>query len=212
MKKFVLHFPPLINLVASIFALLCLSSVNSAFPQPSAENNVLFCLPIDFEEMRESDSLYAARKQAFDLNVGEPRTVRMIYFLPNDRPFRAEVVQRMKDEIRQIQAFYAEQMQAHGYGNKTFRFETDAQGEPMVHRVDGQHPDSHYLDNTEGTVLVEIGQAFDLDANIYFIVVDNSINAIDTGSRRAGGTGGRPGKKCWLCVGFWGIQLQNGGT
>ena len=51
----------------------------------------------------------------------------------------------MKIAIRQIQTFYAEQMQAHGYGNKTFRFETDAQDEPLVHRVDGQHPDSHYL-------------------------------------------------------------------
>ena len=28
---------------------------------------------------------------------------------------------------------------------RTFRIETDAQGEPLVHRVDGRHPDSHYL-------------------------------------------------------------------
>ena len=62
----------------------------------------------------------------------------MIYFLPNDRPFRQEVVDSMKVTIRQIQTFYIEQMQAHG--NKTFRFETDTQGEPLVHRVDGQHP------------------------------------------------------------------------
>ena len=26
---------------------------------------------------------------------------------------------------------------------------TDPQGEPVVHRVDGQYPESHYLDNTE---------------------------------------------------------------
>ena len=74
---------------ACLFALVCLtfSSVGGyASPQPSEADNVHFCLPIDFEEMRESDSLYAARKQAFDLNVGESRTVRMIYFLPNDRP------------------------------------------------------------------------------------------------------------------------------
>ena len=48
-------------------------------------------------------------------NVGEPRTVRLIYFLPNDRPYRAEMVQRMKDEILKIQVFYAESMKAHGY-------------------------------------------------------------------------------------------------
>ena len=139
-----------------------------------------FCLPLDLGDTQARDSIYAATKHALNLNVGEPRTVRMIYFLPNDRPFRQEVVDSMKVTIRQIQTFYAEQMQAHGHGNKTFRFETDARGEPMVHHVDGQHPDSHYLDNTSRTILDEVEQVFDRDANIYLIVVDNSINAIGT--------------------------------
>ena len=106
-----------------------------------------------------------ARTAAANLNVGEPRTVRMIYFLPNDRPYRAEVVQQMKDEILNVQTFFAEQMEAHGYGNVTFRIETDAQGEPMVHRVDGQHPDSYYEYggrlNAWG-VSGEISQIFDI--------------------------------------------------
>ena len=69
----------------------------------------------------------------------------MIYFLPNDRPFRQEVVDAMKVKIREVQTFYADQMAAHGYGRKTFRYETDAQGEPLVHRVDGRRADYHYL-------------------------------------------------------------------
>ena len=180
-----------LRLSARFLALLCLSSVGYASP-PSSENNVHFCLPLDFEDMRERDSIYAATKQAFDLNVGEPRTVRMIYFLPNDRPFRQEVVDSMKVTIRQIQTFFAEQMQVNGYGNKTFRFETDAQDEPTVHRVDGQHSDSHYLDDTSRTLEEEIGQVFDLNANIYFIVIDNSINAID-GAAGRGGEWGKTG-------------------
>ena len=60
--------------------------------------------------------------------------MRMIYTLRDNRPYRQEVVDKMKVIIRQVQAFYAEQMQAHGYGNRTFRFETDAQGDPLVHR------------------------------------------------------------------------------
>ena len=103
----------------------------------------------------------------------------MIYFLPNDRPFQQAVVDSMKVTIRQIQTFYAEQMQAHGYGNKTFRFETDAEGEPIVHRVDGKHPDSYYLYNTPGTVLNDqVNQTFDSGVNIYFIVIDNSTNVM----------------------------------
>ncbi|MDE2722224.1 MAG: M12 family metallo-peptidase, partial [Gemmatimonadota bacterium] len=176
-------------LCLSAFICGCFSSIGHASPQPS--NDVHFCLPLNLEEVGTRDSIYAATKHALNLNVGAPRTVRMIYFLPNDRPFRQEVVDSMKVAIRQIQTFYAEQMQAHGHGNKTFRFETDARGEPLVHRVDGQYPDSHYLDNTSATVFEEVEQVFDRDVNIYLTVIDNSINAIGTGGGRlAGGIGG----------------------
>ena len=146
--------------------------------------------PHDFEQGKHRP----ATKRLAGLNVGEPRTVRMIYFLPNDRPFRAHLVQLMKDEIRNIQAFFAEQMQMHGYGDRTFRFETDEQGKPLVHPVDGQHPDSHYLYDTRVTVLDEIEQMFDLYANIYLIFIDNSINGIGRGSRRVAGIAVRTSK------------------
>ena len=113
-------------------------------------------------------------------NVGEPRTVRLIYFLPNDRPYRAEMVQRMKDEILKIQVFYAESMKAHGY-NMTFKIESDAQGEPIVHRVDGQQSEIYYVDDTSSTVRAEIGQVFDVTQNIYFIVIDSDIDRLGTG-------------------------------
>ena len=135
-----------------------------------------------------------AAKPLADLDVGEPRTVRMIYFLPNDRPFRQEVADSMKVVIRQVQQFYAEQMQAHGYGDTTFRIETDARGEPVVHRVDGQHPDSHYLEFTNGKVLDEIVPVFDLHANIYFIVIDNFPGHIDVSGSPATGVGVEWGK------------------
>ena len=130
-----------------------------------------------------------------NLNVGEPRTVRLIYFLPNDRPYRANVVQKMKDDIRTIQTFYAQQMEAHGHGNITFRVETNEQGEPVVHRVDGQRPDVHYIADTFGTVRPEIEPVFDVTKNIYFIVIDNSTNAIGRGGKaRAQGIASNQGK------------------
>ena len=112
----------------------------------------------------------------------------MIYFLPNNRPFRTSVIDSMKITIRQVQTFYAEQMQAHGHGNKTFRFETDAEGEPLVHRVDGQYLQTHYFDDTVNTVLNEVEQAFDIEENVYLIVADISwIAGIGMRGRRAGG-------------------------
>ena len=140
-----------------------------------------------------------------DLEDGEPRTVRLIYFLPNDRPYRATVVQRMKAEIREIQTLYAEQMEAYGYGEATFHFETDTQGEPIVYRVDGEHPDRYYLGDTLDTVLDEIDQTFDRSANVYFIVVDNSINRIRGNSCRRG-VGSRRTKQGGYALVFGGFS------
>ena len=174
---------------------VCFPSITYASSPPA--NDVHICEVLDYEAIRARDSLYVATKQALNLNVGEPRTVRMIYFLPNNRSFRQEVVDRMKVTIRQIQTFFAEQMRAHGYGNKTFRFETDAQGEPIVHRVDD-------LDGS-GT-RNEFYQAFDTNANIYLIVVDNGTSGIEGaggfGSRRGktGGTATVPSEYHWRTV------------
>ena len=180
MKTLVFHyaFLALIGLVLSPLAV--------AYASPSPADSMHFCQLIDFEQWQRDHPRPAGKRLA--LNVGEPRTVRMIYFLPNDRPFRQEVVDSMKAVIRQVQTFYAEQMQAHGYGDRTFRIETDAQGEPLVHRVDGRHPDSHYLG---GDVFGEFRQRFDLERNIYLTVLDNSTDLI---IGNAGGIGGRGGK------------------
>ena len=194
MKKQILRFT-----LYAIIVYLTGSALNHAVAasQPLAGNGDHFCGVIDsLPDKHHSDQFpnrHYARTSAANLNVGEPRTVRMIYFLPNDWQYRAEVVQQMKDEIRTVQNFYAEQMDAHGYGEVTFRFETDSQGEPMVHRVDGGHPFSHY-DNTLGyAVINELKQAFDLDANIYFIVLGT--DALRQGNgQSAGGVGGKGSK------------------
>ena len=179
MKNFT--FP--ITLIAYLFALPGLTSHLYAESQPA--NDVNFCLPLNYEDMQRRDSLYAATKHALNLNVGAPRTVRMIYFLPNDRRFSTEVNEKIKVVIRQVQAFYAEQMQAHGYGNKTFRFETNAQGAPLVHLVRGKHPESIY---DASMIFDEIEEIFDIRENIYFITADLSQwRAVGT---RLGKTGG----------------------
>ena len=165
MKTFVRH--------SAVLALIgfVLSPLAVAHALPTPADSVHFCQLIDFEQWERDHPRPAGKRLA--LNVGEPRTVRMIYFLPNDRPFRQEVVDSMKVAIRRVQTFYAEQMQAHGYGNKTFRIETDAQGEPLVHRVDGRHPDSYYL---RYIGVLEVGQMFDREENIYLVVIDGGQN------------------------------------
>ena len=140
-----------------------------------------------------------AAKRLADLNVGEPRTVRIIYFRPRDWAYLAEVADSMKTMVRRVQTFYSDQMQAHGYGDRTFRIETDPEGEPMVHRVDGRHPFSHY-DNTLGNaVIAELEETFDLDANIYVIILGTDALR-QSGGDPAGGVGRRRTKNGGVLV------------
>ena len=173
-------------------------SVAAAASQPSAGNDIHYCAVIDSQSNTQYSDQFPdrnyARSAAASVSSGEPRRVRMIYFLPNDRPYRTEIVQQIKDGIRKIQTFYAEQMEVHGYGAITFHVETDSQGEPMVHRVDGRHPNRRYLDETDDTVFAEIGERFDFSANIYLIFIDNSINAINIGDNNFAGVGDRGSK------------------
>ena len=89
--------------------------VHATAPHP---DSLRFCRVHDIET--HDLHVHAAGKRLADLDTGEPRTVRMFYFLPNDRPFSREAVQKIRDEIRRIQTFYGEQMEAHGYGYRTF--------------------------------------------------------------------------------------------
>ena len=170
----------------------------AAASQSSGGNDIHYCAVIDSQSNTQHSDQFPnrnyARSAAASVNSGEPRTVRMIYFTPKGRPYRADIVQKMKDGIRQIQTFYAEQMEARGYGQVTFRVETDSQGEPIVHRVDGRHSNRRYLDETDDTVYAEIGERFDFSANVYLIFIDNSINAINIGDRNFAGVGDRGGK------------------
>ena len=76
---------------SALFALigLILSPLAMAHASSPPADSVHFCAFDDYEQWRRDHPRPAAKRLA-DLNAGEPRTVRMIYFLPNDRPFREE--------------------------------------------------------------------------------------------------------------------------
>ena len=114
------------------------------------------------------------------LNFGEPRTVRLIYFLPSDRSPQQNIDTKLDTLIRDVQQFYTDEMERHGFEGKTFTFENDATGKAVVHRVDGQFTDSYYRQNSFHKVWDEIREQFYTPQNnIYF-------TAIDIGNERVG--------------------------
>ena len=73
-----------------------------------------------------------------------PWLVSLIYFRPSDRPVRPNVDAEIDALIKKAQRFFADQLERHGFGRKTFQFETDAHGNAVVHHVTGKFPNAHY--------------------------------------------------------------------
>ena len=107
-------------------------------------------------------------------------TVRLIYFLPRDRSRQQGIDTKMNTLMRDVQQFFAEQMNNHGLGGKTFTLETDTTGQAVVHHVDGQFTDRYYHNDTFDKAMAEIEERFDLSKNIYLMAIDISTEFIDT--------------------------------
>ena len=126
-------------------------------------------------------------------SVGEPYTVRLIYFLPNDRQPQPDIDTKMDTLIKEVQQFYADQMEIHGFGRKTFRFETDATGKAVVHRMKGKFNEAYYYrDNHPLIVWREIEKQFDRSRTIYICALeitgpfDNNVCGLGAGTSTEG--------------------------
>ena len=117
--------------------------------------------------------------------------VRLIYFLPNDRAPQPDIDEKIDRLIKDVQAFYAQHMENHGFDRKTFLFETDAQGKAIVHHVKGRFNHTYYQNNWreawgESHEQFERGNGY-----INFTVLDVNLEGIAPSGR--GGGNGRSG-------------------
>ncbi len=121
--------------------------------------------------------------------------VRLIYFLPINRRAQQDIDAKLDTLIRDVQQFYAEEMQRHGFGRKTFTFETDATGKAVVHHVNGKFSDAYYNNATFDKVTEEIEERFRLSTNLYLISIDTGSEKIDVHWCGKGGVHGTTGGK-----------------
>ena len=121
-------------------------------------------------------------------------SVRLVYFLPKDRPARPDRIEALRPLIKDVQAFYADEMERHGYGRKTFRIETDKDGEPVVHRIDGKFNDVHYHQRTIESVSKELDNQFGTSQHIEFVAIDKSQEGVDNAAGKASG------RRCYISV------------
>ena len=169
--------PPVLH--SALFALLALMLspfASHASTAPPADS-VQFCAPFDYEQLRREHPRPAA-KPLGALNAGEPRTVRLIYFFPNDRTPQQDIDAKLDEVMKNVQLSYEEVMEYHGFGRRTFTLETDATGKAVVHHVKGKFNDEYYHKDTfRKVVWQETAEQFDPSANIYLVaLVSRPIN------------------------------------
>ena len=101
--------------------------------------------------------------------------VRVIYFFPKDREPDPDMDTKLATLIKDVQEFFADQMEDHGFGRKTFMLETDESGKILVRHVKGEFDEAYYRENF-GNALIEINKKFDSSKNINIVIVDTDIN------------------------------------
>ena len=137
--------------------------------------------------------------------------VRVIYFLPRDRSLQPDMWTKLDRLIRDVQSFYADEMERNGFGRKTFTFETDEDGETLVYRVDGQFNDGYYHTETNDKVYTEVASQFDMEKHAYLIVVDISSEFINTEDTcGVGGGYWRDGETALRTVGGYAVIPASG--
>ena len=119
--------------------------------------------------------------------------VRVIYFHPNDIEPQEDRITRLNAMIKDVQQFYAEKMEHHGFGRKTFRFETDGTGNvALPHIIKGKYSNAQYNEaetppfNKNINPILEINEQLDESKKLIYLTWVDRYNP-DTGPRVSGG-------------------------
>lgn len=118
---------------------------------------------------------YLPKKQETTQDIVVP-----IYFLPTNRLPQTDIPEKIDTILRDLQTFFADEIQRHEFGRKTFDFEKNSDGAAKVYLFEGKTTDEYYDRYTSSRVLNEIKQHFELSNNCYFIIVDKSIEKEST--------------------------------
>ena len=111
-------------------------------------------------------------------NTSPERMVRVVYFLPNDRRPQPDIDAKLDTLIKDVQQLYADEMERHGFGRKTFRIEIDGNGKALVHHVRGRFNDAYYQKYTSRKAHEDTKERFDQSKNIYLYAIDISTGLI----------------------------------
>ncbi|GAA4445351.1 hypothetical protein GCM10023091_36920 [Ravibacter arvi] len=77
--------------------------------------------------------------------LAESPVVRAAYIIPANRTAQPHAPEKIQALLNQAQAYYREQMEMNGFGDKTFRYEKDpGTGKPVVHLINSRRDDAYF--------------------------------------------------------------------
>ncbi len=127
--------------------------------------------------------------------------VRVIYFYPNDIEPQESVPATLSSLVKDVQKFFADEMERHGFDRKTFKLETDENDQLIVQQVIGKFDNTHYYTHyygdpsRYGAAETEINDKIDRSKNVIYLswidlynpnTVEFQISGIGSGSSSKG--------------------------
>ena len=104
---------------------------------------------------------------------------------PND-----DVIDRFKSTVEDVRHFYKKEMERHGYGSKTFRLETDRNGEVVVNIIKGRYTKADYRGETTTRPKKEVPDG----SNVYAVLIAGTdgigVASIELDGQKCGGCSG----------------------
>ncbi len=166
-----------LNLILTLFTIVLLAFLPTGFTQDD----------VPVVEVEEEEEIYDEQGEIIEVEVPQPEfmvntseyIVQLIYLLPNDREVQPDIDTTFDASIKMAQKFYADEMARHGFGRKTFRFETDENGNAIVHHIVGKYNDAFYQTNSFNKIFDELEGQLDFANNIYVIAVEISSGAFN---------------------------------
>jgi hypothetical protein len=120
--------------------------------------------------------------QAADPSAENEYVLRTIYFIPTNREPNPESVEKLKNYVKLLNQYYGMQMARHGFykpgttEGKTFAYEVDEHGEPLIRIHRGKMTDAEYGGGPElfGRVRGEIAEAFSMEKATYYVMAETA--------------------------------------
>ncbi|WP_459555563.1 NPCBM/NEW2 domain-containing protein [Lacunimicrobium album] len=106
--------------------------------------NITIAQSVRDERLQSAAAQKILTKWQSDADRSQKRYLHVFAWTPADRPLPENHEERLNRILKHIQAFYANEMDRHGFGHLTINMQRTGEGKVLIHSVKGQKPYADY--------------------------------------------------------------------